>query len=75
MLATEQQFLKMNLLVKMVKIGQYLVNIWSKCSSLLFWATLGCQRNRDIYTGITTINGTCSSSGMSVVLLVVEKMH
>ena len=25
---------------KIVKIGQYLANIWTKCDSLLFWATL-----------------------------------
>jgi len=25
---------------KIVKICQYLVKIWSKCNSLLFWATL-----------------------------------
>jgi len=29
-----------SLLVKNIKIGQYLVKIWSKCNSLLFWATL-----------------------------------
>jgi len=27
---------------KIVKIGQYLVKIWSKCTSLLFWAALYC---------------------------------
>jgi len=25
---------------KIVKIGQYLAKIWTKCNSLLFWATL-----------------------------------
>jgi len=28
---------------KIVTIGQYLAEIWTKCNSLLFWATLNIE--------------------------------